>query len=292
MKWFGIPVNGAARPGTVAPLTAAYWNGAAPAPRNVREIDLNGAFIESAEPWRPGTMLHLALTPQPKGQGGRDKVPTFGLWAVIASSAPDGMAVRFSFESPAERKKFRQFLATLSTESEEMEGKKAAGRGENGQALIECALVLPILILVILNVVNFGAFIYAWVSVANAARAGAQYWCMGGAMVTGPSTPTAPQVTAFVRRELASSLPMALPNWNTAQVRLCTNNPNRTPQIVCVGSGTVTPPPLDRDTDTDTTPYTLGTVDVTYSYRPVVPLAIATLPATTIRSRSAMRIMQ
>jgi len=42
-----------------------------------------------------------------------------------------------------------------------------------GQALIEFILVLPILFLLILNLVNFGGFFYAWITVANAARAGA-----------------------------------------------------------------------------------------------------------------------
>src|SRR4051794_26574796 len=44
-----------------------------------------------------------------------------------------------------------------------------------GQSLVECALVIPLLLLLIVNVVNFGAFLYAWITVANAARTGAQY---------------------------------------------------------------------------------------------------------------------
>src|SRR6266702_8938939 len=52
-----------------------------------------------------------------------------------------------------------------------------------GQALIEFALVLPMLLVLIVNVVNFGSFFFAWITVANAARSGAQYMCLGGASV-------------------------------------------------------------------------------------------------------------
>ena len=52
-------------------------------------------------------------------------------------------------------------------------------RSDRGQSLIECALVLPLLMLLIVNVVNFGAIFYAWISVANAARTGAQYFTTG-----------------------------------------------------------------------------------------------------------------
>ena len=55
--------EGGAPSGRTLRLTAAYWNGAAPAPRSVRNIDPNGAFIESVEPWRAGTMIHMALEP-------------------------------------------------------------------------------------------------------------------------------------------------------------------------------------------------------------------------------------
>ena len=171
-----------------------------------------------------------------------------------------------------------------------MEARKAGRRAESGQALVECALVLPMMILLILNVVNFGAFIYAWITVANAARSGAQYMIIGGAMVTTPPTPNAAQVAALVQRDL-----WALPAYATrAQVRVCSNNQFRTPKIECAGSGTTTAPPADFEPTATglPAPYVLGTVDVSYAYQPLVPLAVLSLPPTTIRHRSAMRFLQ
>ena len=44
-----------------------------------------------------------------------------------------------------------------------------------GQALIEAALLLPMLLVLMLNGINFGLYIYAWVTVNDAARAAAEY---------------------------------------------------------------------------------------------------------------------
>lgn len=140
LKWFGRPKERRAGPRVVdSALTAAYWNGAAPAPRMVRNIGPNGAFIEAVEPWRAGTMIHMALEPTPDGQNGGEKtlIPAFGLWARIVRFAPDGMAVQFVFENRAERRKFLNFLATLNIDGKAMTGGTARTGAENGRRLVE-----------------------------------------------------------------------------------------------------------------------------------------------------------
>lgn len=157
---------------------------------------------------------------------------------------------------------------------------------ERGQSLVEFALVFPLIMLLIVNAINFGSFLYAWITIANAARAGAEYSLMGGAMASGPSTPTAAQVTALLTNDVLS-----LPNRASLQVRVCTVN-NAAP--VCTGTGSGSTP-----TDPEPANYVLTAVDVTYTYRPLIPLwdfpglsIHATLPPTTIHRRAAMRRMQ
>src|SRR6478672_3655551 len=75
-----------------------------------------------------------------------------------------------------------------------------------GQALIELAMVLPLLFLFIVNVVNFGAFFFAWITIASAARTGAQYMVMGGASVNSPSPATSAQITTLVTNDISSLL--------------------------------------------------------------------------------------
>jgi len=52
---------------------------------------------------------------------------------------------------------------------------KAGLRLQAGQALVEVALVAPILVLLLIGAVEFGRLEYASIEVNNAARAGAQY---------------------------------------------------------------------------------------------------------------------
>ena len=47
-------------------------------------------------------------------------------------------------------------------------------KGEDGQALLEFALVLPIFLLVLFAIVDFGMAFHAWITVTNSAREGAR----------------------------------------------------------------------------------------------------------------------
>lgn len=53
-------------------------------------------------------------------------------------------------------------------------------RGERGQAIVEMALILPLFLLLILGIVEMGRIGYAYITVNNAARAGARVASVGG----------------------------------------------------------------------------------------------------------------
>ena len=131
---------------------------------------------------------------------------------------------------------------------------------------------------------NFGGLLYAWVTVANAARTGAQRLMMGSATVHAPQPPSSATVAALVTNDL-----LALPNRATAQVKVCKNN-NGT--ITCSGSGGPAPP-----VDPEAPFYVLGSVDVTYTYQPFVPFwsfpglgIYMTLGTTTVHRQVVMRL--
>ncbi len=48
------------------------------------------------------------------------------------------------------------------------------GKRESGQSLVEFALVLPIFLLVLFAIVDFGMAFHAWITVTNSAREGAR----------------------------------------------------------------------------------------------------------------------
>ena len=52
--------------------------------------------------------------------------------------------------------------------------RRRGGRGEKGQSLVEFALILPIFLLLLFAIVDFGMGFYSWISITNAAREGAR----------------------------------------------------------------------------------------------------------------------
>ena len=57
-------------------------------------------------------------------------------------------------------------------------------RGESGQAMVETAICLPILLLIVLGILDFGWLFYNKLSVENASREGARYAAAHSASAT------------------------------------------------------------------------------------------------------------
>jgi Flp pilus assembly protein TadG len=159
-------------------------------------------------------------------------------------------------------------------------------RRSKGQALIEFMLIFPMLFLLIVNAINFGGFFFAWITVANAARAGASYWVLGSAAVGSPTPATPTQVTTLVTNDISSLL-----NRASLVLRVCMNNNG---VINCTGSGSGSPA-VDPESPT----YVSASVDVTYIYQPPIKLFTfsnlgihITLPSTTIHRQATMRVLQ
>jgi Flp pilus assembly protein TadG len=160
-----------------------------------------------------------------------------------------------------------------------------------GQTLVEFALVIPLLFLLFVNVVNFAGFFFAWITVANAARAGSQYAVLGGASVGAPEEPTATQIYNLVTQDVTSLI-----NRQSLVVRLCRQSSSA---LTCStsGSGTFTNPPADTSTEANL--YVRAWVDAHYNYVPLIPLyqfpglgVYLTLPPTMVRRQAVMRMIQ
>lgn len=178
----------------------------------------------------------------------------------------------------------RHFLAIGESEPSELKSRKG------GQALIEFALIIPLVFILAVNAVNFGGFLFAWITVANAARDGAEYMIMSSASPGPPTPATLAQVTSLVTNDVISLL-----NRASIVVAICTNNQTGTapPPLGMTPSGCTTL------SDPEPSTYTLATVDVTYTYKPFIPLfsfprlgISATLPTSTIHRKAVMRMLQ
>lgn len=295
-EWLGKSNNDPSElrraPRVVEPgVVVYYWNGSATKSHRLRDVSMTGAYLYTDERWYPGTIVRL-LIQEPGAEARGPDCSTERLSVTIPARVvwhgPDGMALEFIFRTPDDRRRLEQLIAAglngISPGSQS--GIAGSPANTRGQALIEFVLIFPLLFLLIVNAINFGAFFFAWITVADAARAGTQYWVLGSAAIGTPAAPTSGQVTTLVTNDISSLL-----NRSSLTVRTCKNN-NGT--VTCTGAGTNTPP-----ADPEPATYISASVDVTYTFNPPIPLfnfsevgVFATLPPSTIHRRAVMRMLQ
>src|SRR5260370_10762417 len=176
-------------------LVAHYWYGAAPLAHDIRDISSTGLYLLTEQRWYPGTLVMLSL--QRVGVAGTDPDRSIMVNTKVVRSGTDGVGLAFVMPEKqaahkaesvrpggADRKTFHRFLQRLMA--------------NRGQALIEYILLLPMVFLLIVNVVNFGGFFFAWITVANAARAGADYAVLGEPSAGSLSQATAAQINSLI----------------------------------------------------------------------------------------------
>ena len=275
------------------PILAYYWDGSTPRTHQVRDISHSGVFVITPERWYIGTLIKLTLVldrgmPLAPLSETPDSEAMF-LYAKAVRHGDEGVGLEFVIPHAAERAKLKAFLGRAAELPGRASKANSASAAEAGQALVEFALMLPLLLLFIVNAVNFGGFLYDWITVANAARAGVQYQVLSSsASVGNPNSATNAQVVAAVTQDVSS-----LPNRASIKVQVCTNN-NGTSS--CAGTG---PAPAALAKDPEAPYYVVASVDVTYTYTPFIALwdfnalgIHATLPSSTIHRRAIMRMIQ
>lgn len=275
-------------------LWAHYWNGGSPTAVEVSDISTSGAFLHSQEQWYPGTILNITI--QYEFEMGQGEPPhAITLPCRVVRHGRDGMGVAFVAPTSRDRRQIRRFLRSLPANVAQ-----SMAAAEAGQSLVEFALMVPLLFVIIFNAVNFGGFLYAWITVTNAARVGGQSAAMGAAYASYPATASLSTIKTLIQNETAS-LPGA--SATNPVVTACANlngssvqYPPTTPAVACPAG--VTAPPTDPETITGlsgSSTYTTVAVDVTYTYTPLITpysgrMGIAS-PPTSLHRRTVMRIL-
>ena len=265
------------------PLVAHYWDGGSPKAHTVRDISRRGMYLLTDQRWYPGTLVMVSLQREDLHEEDPDRC--LMVKAKVVRAGDDGVGFTFvtqddpsriaqeNLQGGADRKTIEKFLQRFSS--------------ERGQALIEYILVLPFIFLLIVNLINFGGFFFAWIGVANAARAGADYAALGGASVGAPGPATGAQITTLITQDIAS-----LPNNPSLVVNVCRNN-NGTVTALAGTCSSITGDP-------EAASYVLTSVDVTYTYVPFIPAGFrfpsmnvyVSIPPTTIHRRAVVRSIQ
>jgi Flp pilus assembly protein TadG len=169
-------------------------------------------------------------------------------------------------------------------------------KSTSGQALIEAAILIPFLLAIIFNAVNFGYFYYVALNMSAATRSGALY------SILGPDTPVDPSktftgssfapagstsncvgsanctVSYVMYQDMAGALPRAA---SRAVVKVCTQSLGTTttggiPQANCQtfassSASGVSAGQAPADPEASAAPFILHQVDVTYTFNPLIP---------------------
>ena len=153
-----------------------------------------------------------------------------------------------------------------------------------GQALVETALLLPVLLVLMLNIMNFSLFIYGWITVNDAARAAAEYQIYNGnAVGSATSVPSYALVQAVVTND-TSSLP--------GSPIICVEVQSKLNGTVTLASGSPACSAASAaQADPEPAAYTSWSVDVSYTFVPVFSV-LSLMSTQTIHQQVAMRSMQ
>jgi Flp pilus assembly protein TadG len=173
---------------------------------------------------------------------------------------------------------------------------------EQGQALVELAVAVPMIFLLIALAFNFGTWLYGWTAVGNAARAAGDYAILSGSSAGLPATATSSGLQSLISTDLTY-----LPNVSSSNPKACVqrNNNGTIAKLLEAPSGACATansaygaPPADTEAKASTTTLTYPnvTVDITYTFTPfflgskVLGLPLTVLP-TTIHRRTVMRVL-
>jgi Flp pilus assembly protein TadG len=293
------------------PLLAYFWDGGEPRSWRVRDVSPHGMYLLTEQRWYRNTMVTVTLTRTDLDESNPKR--SIQVVARVVHAGTDGVGVNFvwpeksqaEISAVSDKKRMKTFLHGLDRDANQLTLSSASSSsrrlrkqranafprlaGERGQALIEFVLTLPLILLLLLNLVNFGGFFYAWITVSNAARAGANYAVLGFVSAGAPSTPTGAQIKTLVASDIVS-----LPNASSLVVNACTKFGASIQTLTGTCSAASFP-----SSDPEPTSFVITSVDATYTYIPFIQgftfprLNIyLTLPPTTVRQIALMRSYQ
>lgn len=169
--------------------------------------------------------------------------------------------------------------------------RKRPTRETCGQSLIESAIVMPFLLLLAFNAINFGYFYYVAINLSSAPRDGVTYSVQGFSTPEETDLPPAGSVSTLVYDNLTSSLP----NSSSTPVQVCTAASGRDSSNLAIcttyGSPTLTYTP---DLDPEAPLFTLNRIDVTYTVKPLISgqvFGITLLKSFTFHRQVSMRAL-
>jgi len=151
----------------------------------------------------------------------------------------------------------------------------------SGEGLIETALIVPFLLTIILNAVNFGYFFLVALNLTAAPRSAVEYSIQGfntpssASLASGPSSGNPSADNSSVAYLIYQDMIGALGSSTSATVTVCSNSLGAGKCVTCSGYGTGCNTPANSPGGANYTDpegaFVLNRVDVTYTFSPLIP---------------------
>lgn len=163
-----------------------------------------------------------------------------------------------------------------------MEFFQSRSKVDSGQSIVETALVMPLILLIIFNAVNFGYYFYVAIHLASAPRQGVEYSIQGFSSPKQLSLPNAGPSTSQTSVSWLTFQDMAgLISASNQQVQVCSKNlglsaPGK-PNCQQFPAGATFPTP---NADPEPAFFVLNRLDVRYTVSPIIPVNLFGLTLT------------
>ncbi len=273
-------------------IVAYYWDGGAPQKHAVKEISATGAYLDANELWCVGTILTLTLQKEEEGEGEDGAaVPFVSLDCRVVRHAQGEAGIEFMLRRDEERKALKRFMRSAGIQRPGVSNRRRGGGADQGEALVEFALTVPLLFFLTVLAVDLGGWLYSWIEIGNAVRTAADYASLGSSSAGDPATATGSTLVNLINADLAK-----LPNRTTSNpsVSICENDGTNITALTGTCPSGANAPVADPEAPA----YIAVTVDITFTYSPFfatfdVPslgIGLPTIPST-IHKRAVMRIL-
>lgn len=155
-------------------------------------------------------------------------------------------------------------------------------QSSSGQALIETALILPLLLTIVLNAINFAFFFLMALNITSSSRTSGIYSIMGGATPAAMALPNSTNVTALALQDLTGAV--YAPSTSNTGVNVCSSTvgihnagstnmgTNCTSAGIGGGFATTAGPDPELNSGNTAPAFLLNHVDVAYQFGPPIPL--------------------
>jgi hypothetical protein len=151
------------------PLLAYYWDGTAPVPHKIRDINLAGMYLLTDRRWYPNTLVTMTLTRSDKEAA--DPEHSIVVTTRVVRADDDGVGLAFILPRSSKQRDTKSVLVPQA-DRKSLSRFLTYASGESGQVLVQYMLLAPVAFVFAAEMLLIEVGRRAFVVWGRAARAG------------------------------------------------------------------------------------------------------------------------